>query len=120
MLKNLDRALATLLFLGAIGHTFGSIAAFRGRPATLLWALCASVLIVLIGAINLLRTWRPGDRLLACLAAIGALCWLVASVAFGIIINNLTDLRVVVFAVLSMGLIIFSVRDALAKGAGYE
>jgi hypothetical protein len=29
MLKNLDRALAILLSLGAIGHTFGSIAAFR-------------------------------------------------------------------------------------------
>jgi hypothetical protein len=115
-LKYLDRALAILLSLGAIGHTFGSIAAFRAHPIQLLWALCASVLIVLISAINLLRTWRPGDRLLACLAAMGTLCWLVASVAFGVIINNLTDLRVVVFAILSMGLIIFSAKDALAKG----
>ena len=80
MLKNLDRALAMLLSLGAIGHTFGAI--------------------VLVGAINLLRTWRPGDRLLACLAATGTLCWLVISVAFGVIINNLTDFRVVVFAIL--------------------
>jgi len=54
--------------------------------------------------------------LLACLAAIGTLCWLVVSVAFGVIINNLTDLRVVVFAILSVGLIIFSVKDAFAKG----
>jgi hypothetical protein len=115
MLRNLDRALAMLLSLGAIGHTFGSIAAFRNHPAQLLWALCASVLIVLVGSINLLRTWRPGDRLLACLAAMGTLCWLVISVAFGVIINNLTDLRVVVFAILSVGLIIFSVKDALAK-----
>lgn len=116
MLKNLDRALAMLLSLGAIGHTFGSIAAFRGHPAQLLWALCASVLIVLVGAINLLRTWRPGDRLLAWLAAMGTLSWLIVSVAFGVIVNNLTDLRVVVFAILSVGLIIFSVKDALAKG----
>ena len=116
MLKNLDRALAMLLSLGAIGHTFGSITAFRDHPSQLLWALCASVLIVLVGAMNLLRTWRPGDRLLACLAAMATLCWLVATVAFGVIINNLTDLRVVVFAILSVGLIIFSVKDALAKG----
>ena len=116
MLKNLDRTLAMLLSLGAIGHTFGSIMALRGHPAQLLWALCASVLIVLISAINLLRTWRPGDRLLAWLAAMGALCWLVVSVAFGVIVNNITDLRVVVFVILSVGLIIFSVKDALAKG----
>jgi hypothetical protein len=115
VLKNLDRALAMLLSLGAIGHTVGSIAAFRGHPAQLLWALCGSVLIVLVGAINLLRTWRPGDRLLAWLAAMAALCWLAVSVAFGVIVNNLTDLRVVVFAILSVGLIIFSVKDALAK-----
>ena len=115
-MKNLDRALALLLSLGAIGHTFGSIVAFRDHPAQLLWALCASILIVLVAAINLLRTWRPGDRLLACLAAMGTVCWLVVSVAFGVIINNLSDLRVVVFAILSIGLIIFSVKDALAKG----
>ena len=56
------------------------------------------------------------NRLLAWLAATGALCWLVVSVAFGVIVNNLADLRVVAFAILSVGLIIFSVKDALAKG----
>ena len=54
--------------------------------------------------------------MLAWLAAMGTLCWLAVSVAFGVIVNNLTDLRVVVFAILSVGLIIFSVKDALAKG----
>ena len=115
MLKHLDRTLAVLLFLGAIGHTFGSFAAFRGQPVTLLWSLCTSVLIILISAINLLRTWRPGDRLLACLAAMGALCWLVVAVVFGVIVNNLFDFRVVVFVIVSVGLLIFSVRDALGK-----
>ena len=115
MLRNLDRTLAVLLSLGAIGHTFGSIAAFHDHPVTLLWALCTSALIVLISAINLLRTWRPGDRLLACLAAMATLCWLVVSVVFGVIVNNLFDFRVVVFVIVSVGLIIFSVRDALGK-----
>jgi hypothetical protein len=88
MLKKLDRALAVLLALGAIGHTFGSIAAFREHLATLLWALCASLLIVLLSSINLLRR-RPGDRLLAWLAAFGTLSWLAVSIAFGAIIRNL-------------------------------
>lgn len=114
-MRFLDKAMAVSLALGAVGHTFGSIKAFRDHPAQLLWALCASVLIVLVGAINLLRTSRPGDRSLACLAAFGALSWLAASLAFGAIIDNLFDIRVLIFALLSGGLLVFSVRDALAK-----
>jgi len=110
MLKNLDRALAVLLSLGAIGHTFGSIVAFRNQPVTLLWALCASLLIALVGGINLLRTWRPSDYALAWLSAVGALSWLVVSVAFGIIIGNLLDPRVIPFAVMSTGLLLFSME----------
>jgi len=35
--------------------------------------------------------------------------------AFGAIIKNLVDVRVIVFVILSVGLIAFSVRDALSK-----
>jgi hypothetical protein len=45
----------------------------------------------------------------------GALCWLVVAVVFGVIVNNLFDFRVVVFVIVSVGLLIFSVRDALGK-----
>jgi hypothetical protein len=72
-------------------------------------------LIVLLSSINLLRTWRPGDRLLAWLAAFGTLGWLAVSIAFGAVIGNVVDVRVVVFVILSVGLIVFSVREAQAK-----
>lgn len=114
MPKIIDRTLAILLCLGAVGHTYGAITAFRDHPATLLWALCASVVIVLVGALNLLRSWRPGDAWLASLAAAGTLCWLIATVAFGIIIGNLTDPRVIIFLVLTVGLLAFSVKDAVS------
>jgi len=115
MLRIVDKAMAVLLALGAVGHTLGSIKAFGDQPVQLLWALSASALIILVGAVNLLRTSRHGDRTLAWLAAFGSLSWLVASMAFGVVINNLIDLRVVIFALLSGGLLAASVRDAVVK-----
>jgi hypothetical protein len=87
MLKKLDRALAVLLALRAIvTHSD------RLRPFGSTWQLCsghcASLLIVLLSSINLLRR-RPGDRLLAWLAALGTLSWMAVSIAFGAIIRNL-------------------------------
>jgi hypothetical protein len=45
---------------------------------------------------------------------VGAFSWLVVSVTFGIIIGNPIDPRVVLFAVVSVGLLLFSIRDALS------
>ena len=115
MLRVLDKTLAVLLALGAVGHTLGSFKAFHDQPAVLLWALCASVLIVVVGAINLLRASRRGDRPLAGIAAFGALSWFVACLAFGMIIENVLDVRVLVFGLLSAGLFVFSLRDALKR-----
>lgn len=115
MLRILDKTLAVLLVLGAVGHTLGSSKAFHDQPVVLLWALCASILIVVVGAINLLRATRRGDRPLAGIAAFGALSWLIASLAFGMIIENVLDVRVLIFSLLSTGLLVFSLRDALSK-----
>ncbi len=115
MLRIVDKAMAALLALGAVGHTWGSIKAFGDQPVHLLWALCASVLIILVGAVNFLRTSRRGDRTLAWLAAFGSLSWLIASLAFGVVIHNLIDFRVVIFVLLSGGLLAISVWDAVVK-----
>jgi drug/metabolite transporter (DMT)-like permease len=115
VLKIIDRALGVLLILGAGGHTFGSIVAYRTQPLTLLWALSASLYIVLVGAVNLLRTARPGDRALAWVAVVAALCQLVSAVVFGQLIHSPADPRVVGFVVLCLGLIAFGLRDALAS-----
>ncbi len=115
VLKLIDRALAVLLILGAGGHTLGSIAGYGTQPLTLLWALSASLYIVLVGAVNLLRTARPGDRALAWIAVVSASCQLVSAVVFGQLIDAPADPRVVGFVVLCLGLIAFGLRDALAS-----
>jgi hypothetical protein len=79
----------------------------------LLWALCASVLVVLLGAINLLRVSRPGDAALAWICVGATICWLACTLTFGHLIGNLLDFRIVIFAVLSIGLILFGVRSAV-------
>jgi hypothetical protein len=111
--KNLDRTLAVLLMLGAVGHTLGSLKTYGDQPIVLLWALCASLLVVLLGAINLLRVSRPADAALAWICVGGMVCWLACTLAFGHLIGNLADFRIVIFAVLSIGLIFFGVRTAV-------
>ena len=45
MIRYTDRALAVLLFLGAVvGHTYGSFKLYGHNPLMLFWALHASVL----------------------------------------------------------------------------
>lgn len=111
-LKGLDRLFAVLLMLGAAGHTLGSIKAYGSQPIVLLWALCASVLCVLLGAINLLRVARPADAVLGWICVGGMLCWLATTLAFGHLIGNLLDFRIVIFAVISVALILFAVLTA--------
>lgn len=111
--KALDQALSVLLMLGAVGHTFGSFKTYGAQPIVLLWALSASVLCVLLGAINLLRANRPQDSALAWICVGGLLCWLATTVTFGRLIGNLLDLRIVIFAVISVGLLAFAARSAL-------
>ncbi len=118
MLKIVDRALGVLLILGAGGHTYGSISSYGRQPLTLLWALSASLFILLLGAVHLLRTARRGDRALAWIAVAGTVCQLMASVIFGQLIGAPADPRVIGFVVICSGLIVFGLRDALgAKGA---
>jgi hypothetical protein len=115
MLKNMDRALAGVLLMGALGHTFGSFEAYAREPKVLLWALCASVLVALLGALNLLRANRPGDHPLAWITVAGTACWLVVSIAFDILIDKPFDPRVVIFSLASFGLIGFGLRSAFGN-----
>jgi hypothetical protein len=111
--KNLDRTFGVLLMLGAVGHTLGSFKTYGSQPIVLLWALCASVLVVLLGAINLLRVNRPADAALAWICVGAMVCWLACTLAFGHLLGNLFDFRIMIFAVLSIGLIFFGVRSAV-------
>jgi hypothetical protein len=115
VLLKLDRTLAVMLLLGAAGHTAGACRAYADQPMMLLWALCATLAVVLIAALNLLRAARPGDRLLAWVAAAGTASWLPVTLAFGTLIGNVLDPRVIVFEALSLALTGLSVRDALRR-----
>jgi hypothetical protein len=109
----IDRALSILLILGGIGHTYG-VLNFYKDPQTLFWSLTASLLIFLLAAVNLLRSWRPGDLALALTAGCSTAAYLVATFFFGRIIGNVADPRVILFGVLTLGLTLFSLRDAVA------
>ena len=108
----LDRGLSVLVILGGIAHAYG-VSTFFHDPQTLFWSLTATILIFLIAAVNLLRTWRPGDHALAAVAAGASIAYLVATLCFGRIIGDMLDFRVILFGVLTLGLALFSLRDAM-------
>ena len=113
-MKSLDRGLAVLLFLGGCGHTAGSFAAYAREPFTLLWSLSASVLAFLLSGLNILRTARSGDRALAWLCFAGTLAYLLVTIVFGRLIGNILDPRVIGFAAICAGLLLFSFRAGVA------
>ena len=115
MLRYIDRALSVLLILGAIGHTLGVMKFYRGQPHPLFWALCETLLVLLLAAVNLLRSWRPEDRALAWIATISSGAYVVVSIEFGMLMGNLLDPRAVVFGLVSLGLVLFGLRSAFAK-----
>jgi hypothetical protein len=115
MLEIFDRGLSVLLILGAVGHTFGVLKFYRGQVHPLFWSLCATALILLLAAVNLLRVDRPGDHGLAWVAAVASALYLCISIAFGAVIaHNVLDPRTVIFGLVSLMLTILSLRSALS------
>ena len=112
-MRIVDRLLSGLLVLGALGHTFGVLEYYRSQPDALYWSLTAGVLMVLLATLNLLRSWRPGDRALAWIAASASAAYFVVTLGFGRLIGDFADPRVIGFGVISLGLVCFSVSTAL-------
>ncbi len=115
MMKFFDRALSALMLLGAAGHLLGSTRFYPGQRDARYWAEWFTFVIVLVGAINLLRSFRPDDKALAWLAAGAALCYAVSALTFGSLIGNMADPRVVGFTAIALGLALFSLRTALRR-----
>ena len=114
MRRIVDRSLAVLLIIVAGGgHAAGAIATYHDQPIALLSAMGMSVLAILIGALNLLRTNRPNDRALAWLAVGATAAWFIISVIFGFLIGNLLDPRVIGFVLITAGLTYFGLTTAL-------
>jgi hypothetical protein len=115
-LKILDRVLGCILILGGVGHTFGSVQAYKNDPMTLLWSLSASLFIFLLGTLNLVRAGRPEDATLAWICLIAGLCHIASTLRFGVLIANVFDVRVLIFTLVTLGLCAMSVRTIVSNG----
>jgi hypothetical protein len=114
-LKIADRICGWILLLGALGHSMGSLQVYGHSPELLLWAECATLMLLLLGALNLLRVGRPGDRALAWVSFGGCIGWLIAVMAFGKLIGNYLDFRFLIQGIVTLALAGFSLRTALGK-----
>jgi hypothetical protein len=108
-----DRILACILILGGLGHGVGSYIAYWNEPITLLWALSASMLSLLIAAINLLRAGRPADGPLAWIAFVSSLAMASSAFTFGVLIGNVFDARGLINGFAALALAALSVKTAL-------
>jgi hypothetical protein len=115
-MKIIDRIFAWILVLGGLLHGAGSFRMYAHEPMTLLWSLCATVLTLLIAAVNLLRVERSGDRPLAWISFAGSLSWMVAAFAAGVLIHNIFDPRPMMHWVTALVLAGFSLKAALGAG----
>jgi hypothetical protein len=115
-MKIIDRVFAWILVVGGLLHGFGSFHMYAKEPMTLLWSLCATLLTLLIAAINLLRVARPGDRPLAWISFAGSLSWAVAAFTAGVLIHNIFDPRPMMHWVTALVLAGFSLKATLGAG----
>ena len=116
-MKIIDRVFAWILVVGGLLHGFGSFHMYAKEPMTLLWSLCATLLTLLIAAINLLRVARHSDRPLVWISFAGSLSWAVAAFAAGVLIHNIFDPRPMTHWVTALVLAGFSLKAVLEAGS---
>lgn len=116
-MKVFDRVFCCLLILGGVGHSLGSFKAYSAKPDELLWSLCASLFVFMLGTVNLVRAGRAGDSALGWVTLVFNLCWLAAVIQFGRVIGNLLDPRAIFFAIITLVLAAMSWRS-IAAGRG--
>lgn len=114
-MRAIDRVFGVLLGIGAILHGIGTWGAFHAQPVSLLWAWSASFAVLLLAAINLLRTARPGDAALAWICLAGCVTWIGFCLCLGALIHNLLDFRPLIHIILAAVLAVFSARAAMRK-----
>ena len=114
-MARVDRAFAGLMIVGALLHAWGSVIGYAHMAHTLLWSLSAAFAQVLLACVNLLRVGRPGDAHLAWVSFAGCIAWLVIAIAFGFVIGNVADGRVIVQGSVALVLAGFSLRSAAEK-----
>lgn len=119
-MKLIDRIFGCLMFLGGIGHGFGSYMAYKNDHITLLWAWSTSFAVFLLAAVNLLRAGREGDRPVAWISMAGCLVWIGFVVWFAGLLGNPLDFRPLINLIIAAVLTGFSVRSLLRANARDE
>ena len=109
-----DRVVGVALIIAAVGHLFGSFGKYAVGSTELVWAISASVLAILLAAINLLRVSRRDDKALAWICLAGCITWIALALAFNISIGNIFDPRGLTHAIVTAVLAYFSWRSATA------
>lgn len=116
-MKITDHVFGWLLVVASLMHGVGSIFAYRHKPDLLLWAEAGTLAGLLLAAINLLRSSRPGDHGLAWVSCAGCVGWLLVAVSFGRLAGNIFDPRAVSHAAITVVLLVFSIRSTQTAGA---
>ena len=114
-MKTLDRIFCGLLILSGILHAWVTIRENGHDPGVLLWSLCASLFIFLLGAVNWVRSGRQGDRTLSWIALIFNLCWIGVCLQFGRVIHDMRDFRVVDSTIVALVLCAMSLRTLVTR-----
>lgn len=109
-----EMAVAAILFVGALLHVYGSFVTFAWASPELVWSIGSSGLAMLLSALSVLRSRRPGDRALSAIVLCGCIGWAAIVFAFGLVIGNPADPRVLYHLVVSLALAAFAVRGVLA------
>lgn len=113
-----DRALSILLAIGGAGHGFvGTLLSSPLTERVTLWSFSGSLAIWAIAGLNWLRSGRPGDRLLALFALLGASSWALMMVWLMEIAEMWGDPRPWSFIVICLLLALRSARDAARRGS---
>lgn len=109
-MKIVDRIFGCLLILGALGHTIGTILWTPPMSGIFIWSLGAALAAFILGALNLVRAGRPGDRAVASIATAGTFLWMLLAITFGISIHHVMDPRPLIHIIVSFVLVLFGIR----------
>lgn len=110
MQNRIDWIFIAFLFLGVVGHLFGTFALVEIGSNLFVWSMAGVLAAALVVALNILRKFRKGDRMIAALALFGSLGWVVIAILFGRAMGNSLDARSVSHAVAALGCAFFSWR----------
>jgi hypothetical protein len=115
-MKKLQYGLCILLVLGGLAHLVGTFAGYEAGSEIFVWSLAASAFVFVVAFLNVLRIRAPEDRLVAAGAIASTLVWIALALAFGQVLGNVADPRVLTHVAISAALLIVAVgtwvRDA--------